>query len=249
MTGISSDLTLEAIRGEIDAIDDQMLTLLETRIAASDKVRQVKGRSSGLQASPIRPAREALILRRLLACKSDRVSAELVVRLWRAILTSSTLAQAAVTVQIPGSIYGAPALRTLIADHFCAMPIAPQPGVAELVQHLSRNPSDIGVVAPSSDWTDACSYGLQVMGRIPFLTGENMPQLLILGHCEPQPTGDDETLVAGPWPLPATLRDKVRWHCSSGGGKIAAIEGFLASPPSPAWTIAGRYPSSFRARP
>ena len=85
---------LDDIRREIDHIDDAIVDLLARRIAAAERVRGHKFPSGGSAPSPIRPAREAAILRRLLGRAGDTVPADLLVRLWRIILTSSTLAQA-----------------------------------------------------------------------------------------------------------------------------------------------------------
>ena len=62
---------LDRIREEIDAIDDAMLALLAKRFAAVEEVKRIKAASGAIAQSPIRPAREAAILRRLVLAKPD----------------------------------------------------------------------------------------------------------------------------------------------------------------------------------
>ena len=58
--------SLEEIRREIDAIDDSILKLVAERLAMVDRVRAVKNDADNARASPMRPAREAAILRRII---------------------------------------------------------------------------------------------------------------------------------------------------------------------------------------
>lgn len=243
MTATAPHQTLEDIRRDIDAIDDRILDLLESRIAASGRVREVKSRLPDTPGSPIRPAREAQILRRLMARKSAGVSPQLVVRLWRAILTSSSLAQAAFAVHVPEDVYLSPALRMLIADYFSAIPVKPQPDVAKLLEVLSEHTADIGAVTPSSGWPAGLQHGLQIIGRVPALAEDPVPKLLIVGHCEAQASGDDETVIVGHSAAPSDVQQRLAWTCTSGSHSICGIRGFLTVPPA-GWTIAGRYPSS-----
>ena len=66
MTADSPDTSLDAIRREIDAIDDQILRLLMQRFAATGRVKATKAQDGSIAASPFRPAREAAVMRRLI---------------------------------------------------------------------------------------------------------------------------------------------------------------------------------------
>ena len=50
-----SDVELEDIRREMDAIDDGLVNLLERRFAATEHVRAIKLRNGGLGGSAFRP--------------------------------------------------------------------------------------------------------------------------------------------------------------------------------------------------
>ena len=64
MTAHTPDNALDAIRREIDVIDDQVLDLLERRFAATRRVKATKASDGSIASSPFRPAREAAMLRR-----------------------------------------------------------------------------------------------------------------------------------------------------------------------------------------
>ena len=66
MTFDSPDTSLDAIRREIDAIDDDILLLLMQRFAATEKVKATKSHDGSIASSPFRPAREAAVMQRLI---------------------------------------------------------------------------------------------------------------------------------------------------------------------------------------
>ena len=92
MTG--PDQQLAALRAEIDAIDSQLHDLLMRRTDLAVQVGEVKARVQPLGGTPadgakfIRPAREALILRRLVARHSGRLPKAVIVRMWREMISA-----------------------------------------------------------------------------------------------------------------------------------------------------------------
>src|SRR4051812_2994668 len=78
---------LAALRGEIDRLDDQIhdLVMRRAEVVATLANSRVKG-----GASPLRPGREAMILRRLLARHAGALPGGAVVRLWREIFGASS---------------------------------------------------------------------------------------------------------------------------------------------------------------
>src|SRR4030042_2955890 len=106
-----SDVELEDIRREMDAIDDGLMSLLERRFAATEHVRVVKSKNGALGGSAFRPAREAAILRRLLSRPDSLVPPELAVRLWRNILARSAQNQADITIHISKKLNASMGLR------------------------------------------------------------------------------------------------------------------------------------------
>ena len=87
---------LDALRGEIDSIDDAILDLLEHRYAVTRRVARAKA-IAGSNGLPIRPQRERAILERLSA-KATRVPFSDIAHIWQSILTLSARSQKAYRV-------------------------------------------------------------------------------------------------------------------------------------------------------
>jgi len=89
---------LADLRREIDSIDDALHDLLMRRVTLTAGVAASKGATP-----PIRPAREAAILRRLVARHSGPFPRAVVVRIWREIIAANTLLQGHFAVAVLGS--------------------------------------------------------------------------------------------------------------------------------------------------
>jgi chorismate mutase len=107
--------SLEALRREIDRIDDSLLDLIEQRLAASDSVAALK-QSEGDGRLKLRPAREAAVLTRLVE-RADRASPELVTLIWRTLMSYALQAQAP-TVMVLWAARDPVALMERTRHHF-----------------------------------------------------------------------------------------------------------------------------------
>jgi chorismate mutase len=251
MTLDNPDTSLDAIRREIDAIDDNLLLLLMQRFAATEKVKATKSHDGSIASSPFRPAREAAMMQRLIREAGASLSPELLVRLWRVILSASIQSQAPVTLHMDSALGQDMASRLLVAQHFCAMKIELHQSPAQALDALARAQGDLALIAPSSDWAAHYSPdGAQVIATLPMIAGGNQPQLLVFGHAPPQPSGDDETLILFPGetpPLPGAT-----WQAHSGTTNLAGLPGFLGEgilTLHPGARIAGRYPRPIKVTP
>ena len=77
--------TLDALRAEIDAIDDQLHGLIMQRAQVALSIGALKN-SHGPEAGFMRPSREARLLRRLAAKEDGPLPKAVVIRLWREII-------------------------------------------------------------------------------------------------------------------------------------------------------------------
>jgi chorismate mutase len=219
-----TETSLEKIRSEIDAVDEAMLRLLERRFAAIEIIKSAKKHAPG-QASPMRPAREAEILRRLLRLKEGGVPPQLVVRLWRGMISAATSLQADVRVHVAEETHE---LRDLVRDHFPGLQMQQHAEVRKAVDEAQRRASDVAVVRTTSNWIPPVLQGrsLSVIGTLPLLAPRHeAPLLLVLGHARAEASPDDETLVA----IPAgnELPGKRLWAAQSGSYSCVAFNGFL----------------------
>ncbi len=257
------DSALEDIRREIDAIDDGLMNLLERRFAASEHVRVIKSKNGALAGSPFRPAREAAIMRSLLGRAESLVSAELMVRLWRVILTGSTLSQAPVTIHVSKRLNASIGNRLRIRDYFGTIPVEEYRDEAQALLQVNTSPGDMCVVETDSPWADAFLDGkagyARIVASLPFLREEEVPKLLVFGHSVAEPTGDDETVLVSDGKLPRDFTPAPLWQIKLGTRRISCLPGFLSDHESPlvglnrsnpqlGLKIAGRYPSPFEIK-
>lgn len=254
MTADSPETSLDAIRREIDSIDDQILHLLVQRAAATAKVKATKAHDGSIASSPFRPAREAAMMHRLIAEAGPSLSPEFLVRLWRVILSGSIQSQAPVTLHMDSALGHDLSTRLLVGQHFCGMKVELHNSPAAALKALGKAKGDLALIAPSSDWstgfTDGLTSGAEVIVTLPALAAGGQPQLLVFGHAVPQPSGDDETLLL----LPArqTKVSGALWQAHSGTATVAALAGFVEDgtlPLHPGARIAGRYPRPIKVSP
>lgn len=247
------DISLDAIRREIDSIDDQILRLLMQRGAATAKVKATKAHDGSIAASPFRPAREAAMMHRLIGEAGPSLAPEFLVRLWRVILSGSIQSQAPVTLHMDAALGHDLATRLLVAQHFCGMAVELHGSPSAALDAVGRAHGDLALIAPSSDWASGFAAGraagAQVIVTLPVIAGSSQPQLLVFGHAAPQPSGDDETLLL--YPAEKPILDTWLWQAHSGTATLAGVSGFLDGPPSlqPGVRIAGRYPRPIKVSP
>jgi chorismate mutase / prephenate dehydratase len=251
---------LEAIRRDIDAIDDGLISLLERRFAATQRVKAAK--ANGKSATPFRPSREAAILRKLLSRPGSAVPPDVTVRLWRAILASSSLSQAPITIHVSKRLSSAIGARLRIRDYFGPIEVEEYRDEAQALMQIDGAPSDVAIVQTDSPWIDAFLEGRAGTARIfaclPFLEEEAMPKLLVFGLAPSEATGDDQTLIVSDGRLPRDFAPQPLWDVKTGNRRLTCLSGFLSEHESPlvgimrgnaqlGLKIAGHYPSPFRA--
>lgn len=86
----SPEAQLAALRAEIDTIDDALLDLIGKRAAVVERLREAGLKSPG---TTLRPAREATILRRLLARHQGGFPRHAIIRIWRELFAGTTSMQ------------------------------------------------------------------------------------------------------------------------------------------------------------
>lgn len=198
---------LDDLRREIDQIDDAIHDLLMRRAAVVERIGAAKG-SPG-QAVYLRPAREATILRRLMARHSGSFPAQVVVRMWREMITALTRIQGpfAVAVYAPEEKRG---FWDIARDHYGSfVPMTAVNTAAAALRAVSDGTATVGVVPyPAEDdndpwWRFLVSADVnrpRVVARLPFggrgnARGENRDALAIAVAAH-EPTGDDRTLLS-----------------------------------------------------
>ncbi len=241
---------LEALRAEIDSLDDALHGLLMRRAEVVDRVRTSRAKLSG---AVLRPGREAAILRRLLARHSGPLPRTALVRFWREIFASSIAQQGSFAVSLPAD----PALARLAAEHFGVTTTQRQhPSLGAALASLGAGGASIAVLPwpRESDntaeewWTRFDAQHLSVIARLPFLS-EREPQLeaAVIGLHPADASGQDATLMRVEMPGEPS-RAALAAHCGSSrvlimrreAGFTRALVETLEAPPTGA-TVIGRY--------
>jgi chorismate mutase / prephenate dehydratase len=251
---------LDALRRDLDDVDDALLALLSKRQLLTQQVKSFKLATGKKQGSPLRPAREAQIHRRLLhLAKVKNLDPVLVLRLWRAILTDSSLSQAEIVLHVSKRLAQTPGYRSRLQEHFPAMAIEEWKDETQALIQINVNPGDICVVETESPWVDACVAGkagaAQVISSLPVIRDDLVPQFLVFGHVPQEATGNDETLIITQGNLPRDFALQPLWQVKSGPWRLSALAGFHSEHESPlvgltrsnislGLKVAGRYPSA-----
>lgn len=254
----SATPSLDDVRRAIDGVDDAMLALLQKRIALVDGVIAAKAGEPRSVATPLRPGREMQILRRLVSARKD-LAPELLVRLWRGIVTEATLKQAPVSIHVSRKLAQAMGQRLRIRDHFGRFAVEEWRDAGQAMMQVNANPADICIVETDSDWAEAFAHGhagqAQVIAALPALKEEDIPKLLVLGVAPGQATGEDETLILSKGNLPRDFPLHPVWQVKSGAYRLSALAGWFSEHESPlvglarsnpglGLKVAGRYASA-----
>ena len=202
------DATLEDLRGEIDKIDDALQDLLARRVAISRAIAKAKlpGASPVTLSAAMRPAREALILRRLLARHPGELAPQLVVGIWREIISSSLRAQ----MSFHGHVFagdGETAYVEMARAYFGSETPLRAHGKPSLVIHAcAEDQNALGIVPlpvieePGPAWwaqlAPAGEKGPRIIAKLPIVTQtDDSLSAYVIGAIEQEPTGDDTTLL------------------------------------------------------
>lgn len=229
---------IDALRAEIDALDDRLHDLLIRRTELASEIGASK-RAGPPGAAPrlFRPGREARVLRRLLARHRGPLPREALHGIWRAIIASNLLLQGKVRVVTAGG--GPGPVPTLARDHFGPLlPVRTEGRAADALEAVASGAADIAALPFPADgdpdpwWPGVADRGaLHVVARIPLLAPDGGPAAALVTQAGPEPSDDDTTLVAvgGAGDAPALLGDaglRGRALAGHGGALLLAVDGF-----------------------
>lgn len=199
--------SLEETRREIDAIDDALHDLLIRRTEAVQSIAAAKRGSAPFVPfrAAFRPSREAQILRRLSDRHRGELPRDVLVFLWRAIMSAKLALQSPFRVHVFAP-EGRAGLWDVARAHFGAgIPFLACSTPLHALQACAQDPSSIAVVPyPQSEdalpawWSHMAQLdheGPRVVARLPFTGGDAGNQALAFAAVPAEPTGDDTTLL------------------------------------------------------
>jgi chorismate mutase len=179
-TPLPNNASLADLRREIDRIDEAMHALLLERSEIIDTLIAVKKTEE--TGSAFRPAREADMMRRLVARHRGTLPLETVESIWRVIISTFTYVQAPFSVHADLSA-GDALMRDSARFHFgFTPPFVPHMGAASVVEAVTESKGDLGLVpafatAGSGPWWAALEFAAapKIIARLPFVERANHP--------------------------------------------------------------------------
>ena len=222
---------LEQLRREIDRIDDSIHDLLMQRSAVVESIAAAKPAGS----ISLRPAREAMVLRRLLGRHHGVFPKMALVRIWREIMGAFSVLQGGITVAVH-AVGRSTASIEMARNHFgLVAPLHVYRSAGQVVRAVADGHASVGVIplTPGTEiadeaepWWASLTVGSgeppRVVARLPFAGvapvkgSPEPPQALAIACRDHDESGDDRTVLVletGP----DVSRDRLRAVLSAGG--------------------------------
>jgi chorismate mutase-like protein len=225
--------TLDEIRAEIDRIDQAVHDLLMRRVEVVRRVGKVKGAS----APKWRPAREAALIRRLVARHKGEMPVRVLVRIWREVIVGGSLAlQEAVSVAVVGRCWD------VARDHFGSGVPFKRRSAAQVVRDVAGGKATIGVLPLNGEggWWKALGKNAdapRIVAKLPFAGGEG--DAVAIACVAFEPSGSDRSLFVvasrpklGRAAVTAALRKagvSARLVAEDGSAALVEADGFVGA--------------------
>lgn len=229
--------SLEEVRARIDAIDAELLRLVDERAGLASAVAAAKAAAGNSGRFGLRPGREAQLLRKLLSHPRGSASASLVVRIWRELMGASLAAQGPFHIEVWG---GKDTARTveLARLRFGAAPALRALAKPEDALAAAKTPGGVAVCALTADsawWGRLLAEPqLKVFAALPCLAAWGPMAALAVAEVEVEPTGDDRTYWVTDAAQPGPAIEEALSHdgvaatllAQAGGLKLFVLAGF-----------------------
>lgn len=200
---------LAVLRAELDRLDDRLLELLMERAAVVEQVAVTKR-----GASPLRPGREAAILRRLLGRHHGALPRSSIIRIWREIFAGSIAQQQSMQVAVCDPAMDGRYLAAAREQLGALTPMRVYRSAGQAIGEVVDGRASVAVLPLPGETSggDAgpgwwpgllqhnASGGIHVVGRLPFWAsrpdGAPSVQALVIANSPADPSGEDISLLA-----------------------------------------------------
>lgn len=164
---------LQALRAEIDALDDRLHDLLMERARIIERVK----RDGGKRGVMIRPGREARMLRRLLARHQGALPPQTIIRIWRELFTGALTIEGGLTIAVDDKNED---LAAVAREHFGPLaPLRKHRSASQALTDLTNGAAQAAVMPipneadeDSAAWWVGLMHGgaprLQIIAKLPF---------------------------------------------------------------------------------
>lgn len=196
---------LAKLRAEIDALDDRLHDLLMERARIIERVAS----EGGKKGVPIRPGREAAMVRRLLARHQGALPPQTILRIWRELFSGALMIEGGLTIAVAdGSQTELPAVAR---EHFGPLTaMRRHRTTSQALADVTNGSAHAAVLPMPSDeddeqavWWVGLMHGgtprLSVIAKLPFWgrRTDGVPQAsaYVVAPLTPDSSGDDRSLI------------------------------------------------------
>lgn len=234
------NVSLDVVRERIDAIDLDLLRLLDERAGLAGAVAEAK-RQAGGGGFGLRPGREAEILRRLLAQPRHAATPALILRLWRELMGHSLALQGPFELAVWGGRDPTRAVELARLRFGAAPPLRVSPRADDALT-AARRPGVVAVCVLEPGESGAPWWArllaeptLRVFSALPCLSSWGPRGAFAFAQVAVEPTGADETYWVTDAPGSATAiqsalgRDGLaaQLMAESAGLRLFSLAGFV----------------------
>lgn len=234
---------LADLRLQIDALDGELLRLVDERAALGKAIGEAKLREEGSgAASLLRPDREAMLIRKLINMPRQAASEGVVVRIWRELISENLRIQGQANGGLHLNLTASDQSREVLVWARERFGFAPSYGYvndATAAITAARDTRHLGVISldprGGAWWARLLAEPkVRVIASLPELS-TSRPHALAFAAIAPEPTGDDLTFWVSDSPerenkLIDILSERgfaAEWLCTAQGLKLFALSGYV----------------------
>ena len=194
---------LDKCRAQIDKIDDEILNLLKKRIEIVKDVKEIKSQNG--EGFFVKSAREADMIKILMAKSGADLPKSAIASIWRKIITSSNILEQPLKIALHNQNHIADykyILREYYADF---VPIISHDSAQNVMMEIEKNQAQIAAFFLPKNDEDACgnwwinlasgNNDAKIFAKLPLLNDENSPNLVVLAKKMPEKSQKDITLL------------------------------------------------------
>ncbi len=236
--------TLNDLRADIDALDAELLRLVDARAALGQAIGAAKAREETPDAPGclLRPDREAMLLRKLLAMPRRTASAEVVMRIWRELISENLRIQGAPAGGLHLNLSARDQSQEVLVwarERFGFAPTYSYVDDATAAIAATRDVRQLAVLSldprGGAWWARLLAEPrVRIIAALPEMS-KGRPHAVALAAMAPEPTGDDMTF----WVSDAAGNENrmiealsqrglaAEWLCTAQGLKLYGLSGFV----------------------
>lgn len=190
-------------RAAIDAIDDQLMTLLNERSQLVRKVGAIKKQTQAADVCYIRAGREADMVRRIVDhSRRNGFPAAAAAHMWRIIISASLTLESSLSTTVFATDANSE-LYWLAREYFGNfIPVMREPTARRVIGDVMDGKAQVGILPIPDDsgegkWWQKLPEGINIFACVPFiLTGNASVKAFAIARLEPEPTSEDATFVS-----------------------------------------------------